>query len=161
MRKRRIRNFNPQRDKITNKSQRPISDERTGKQAGFAQDLEPVASAEHKLAGSRIADHRPHDGRETRDRTAPEIIAVGKTARQNNRVVLAKGRFFVPDKIGLQTFDAVDSGDTILVAIGTGELNDCEFHADLMGGCARALFLMIIVHHERSMDHSWDPAEKR
>ena len=67
----------------------------------------------------------------------------------------------MPDVICLQTLDAIDSRDAILVAVRTGKLNDRELHLDLMGDTARALLLMIIVHYKRGMNNSRDPAEQR
>ena len=77
------------------------------------------------------------------------------------RVELAQRRFFVPDVFGAQSLESVDRRDTILIAIGPGKLNDSEFHFALMGQSARALFFMVIVHHQRRMDYSRDPSEQR
>ena len=67
----------------------------------------------------------------------------------------------MPKIIGLQTFNAVDAGDAILVAIGSGKLNDGELHVDLAGQAAGALFFMIIVYDQGCVNHSWNPTEQR
>ena len=113
----RIRNFNAQSDQFANKSKRTIANERAGKKAGFAQNLETVAGAEHELSRAGIVYYCFHDWRETRDCAATQIIAVGKTSRQNDRIVVSKRSFFVPDIIRLQPFDAVDAGNAVLIAI--------------------------------------------
>jgi len=66
----------------------------------------------------------------------------------------------VPDVISLQTFDAVDARNAILVAVGTGKLDDGKLHVDLMGDCPRALFLMIIVYDQCGMNNSRYPAQQ-
>src|SRR5207247_2051996 len=144
-----------------NKPKRAIAHQRARKQACFAQDLKTVARSEHELARARIANHRLHNRRKTSDRAAAQIIAVSETARQDDRVVIAERCFFVPEVIGLQTLNAVDAGDTILVAIGTWKLNDGKLHVDLVSHVPGALFFMIIVHHETRVNHSWNPTEQR
>ena len=125
-----IRNLNAQGHEIADKSKRAISDQRAWKKAGFAQDLKTVTCSQHKLARARVANHCFHDRREASDRAAAQIVAVGKTARQNNRIVIAQRSLFVPNVIGLEPFDTVNSRDAILVAIGTGKLDDGELHVE-------------------------------
>ena len=43
--------------------------------------------------------HRGHDRRETRDRAAAEVIAVGKAARQHDEIVAREAGFLVPDVV--------------------------------------------------------------
>ena len=83
-----------------------------------------------------------------------------RTARQDDRIVIAQRRFFVPNIIGLKARDAVNARDAILITIRAGKLNDRELHVDLMGDATSALFLMIVIHHERGMDYSRNPAEQ-
>ena len=65
----------------------------------------------------------------------------------------------MPDVFGVQAFDSVDTGDAILVAVGTGELNDSELHS-LMGEALGPLFLVIIVHDQRRMNDAGNPTEQ-
>jgi len=67
----------------------------------------------------------------------------------------------VPDVISLQTFDAVDARNAILVAVGTGKLDDGKLHVDLMSQSFGALFFVIIIHHQCGVNNSRDPAEQR
>src|SRR5213082_1726269 len=97
----RIRNFYPKRDHLADKTKRAVPHERAREQAGFAQNLETVARAEHEFSCPRVADYRLHDRRETRDRTTAQIVAVSEPARQNDRIVIAQRHFFVPDVISL------------------------------------------------------------
>src|SRR2546430_1167053 len=62
------------------------------------------------------------------DSTAAEIIAVGKSARQHDRIETVHGRFLVPNIIRAQSRDAVQGRETILIAIRSWKLNDREFH---------------------------------
>ena len=71
-----------------------------------------------------------HDRRKARNRTAAQIIAVGKSAGQHNRVETLERVLFVPDVFGTQAFDAVYSGNAILIAVGPGKLNDGKLHSD-------------------------------
>ncbi len=77
-----------------------IAQQRAGQQAGFHQNLEAVADAEHQAAIGRELLHRAHDGRETRDGAAAQIIAVGKSAGQNDGVDVAEIGGIVPDEFG-------------------------------------------------------------
>ena len=66
----------------------------------------------------------------------------------------------MPDVISLQTFDAVNTRDAILIAVRAGKLDDGELHVDLMSDRPRALFLMIIVHDQCGMNDSRYPAQQ-
>jgi hypothetical protein len=67
----------------------------------------------------------------------------------------------VPDILSLQTVDAVNASNAILVAVGTGKLDDRKLHVDLMSQSPGALFFMIIIHHQCGMNNSRDPTEQR
>jgi hypothetical protein len=53
-----------------------------GKQAGFDQNLEAVADAQHQAAIRRELANRAHDRRELGDGAAAQIIAIGEAAGQ-------------------------------------------------------------------------------
>jgi hypothetical protein len=104
-----------------------ISDERARQQAGFAEDLEAIANAEHQRAARGFRFHRLHDGRELGDRAAAEIIAKRKPARQHDEIVAADGLILVPDVIGCEAALLQRDG-AILIAVRSGEANDGGFH---------------------------------
>ena len=118
-------------DHVTNKPERAVSHQRARQKTGFAQYLEAVARAEHELAGARVADHRLHYGRKSSDRSTAEIIAVRESARQHDGIEIIERSFLVPDVFGLQSINPINRRDTILVAVGTGKLNDGKVHGDL------------------------------
>ena len=76
--------------------QRPVPDERAGQQPRLAQDLEPVADAEHRTAALGEGAHLVHDGGEPRDRARAQVVAVGEPARQDDRVDAAQVVLGVP-----------------------------------------------------------------
>ena len=76
-----------------------IADQRAGQQAGFDQDLESVADAEHQPAiGGEFLD-RLHHGREFGDGAAAQVIAVGEAAGKDDGIDIAERGGIVPDKL--------------------------------------------------------------
>src|SRR5581483_10260745 len=70
-----------ERDVTTDERERRVRSEHAGQQAGLAEDLKAVADPEHRSAvGGELRD-RSHDRREAGNRTAAEVVAVGKAAR--------------------------------------------------------------------------------
>jgi len=59
-----------------------------------------------------------------------KIIAVCESAWQHDGIEIIERSFFVPDVFRLQSVKTINRGDTILVAVGTGELNDSKLHGD-------------------------------
>src|SRR5215472_10224445 len=126
----RIIYLNARSDHVTNKPERAVPHERARQKTGFAQDLKPVARSEHELAGERGADDCFHYGRKPSDGSAAKIIAVCESARQHNGIEIIERSFLVPNVFGLQSIKPINRGDTILVAVGTGKLNDGKLHGD-------------------------------
>src|SRR5690606_19456175 len=63
-----------------------VANESAGQQPGLAQHLESVADAENGQAVLGSVDHGLHDRRESRDGTAPEVIAVREPAGNDDSV---------------------------------------------------------------------------
>src|SRR6478752_4287817 len=105
-----------------------IPNQRPGKQPDLAQNLEAVARPNHELPLPRLLYHAGHDRRKSGNGAAAEIIAVGKTARQHNRVESVERPVLVPDVFGSDAGNSVQCSQTILVAIRSGKLDHCEFH---------------------------------
>jgi hypothetical protein len=113
----RIIYFQARRDHVTDEAERTIPHERAGQETGFAQNLEPVARAEHKLAGMRVTYYGSHYWRKASDSAATKIIPIRKSSRENDRVKIVERCLFVPDIFGLESSDFVNCGDAILIAI--------------------------------------------
>jgi hypothetical protein len=109
------------------KMQIAIAHERAGQQVRFAQNLETVADAQHKLAALRCFDDRFHHWRKSRDRSAPQVIPVRETTGQDNQIVLGDGVVLVPDVFGCYP-QVSEREEAILVTIRAWETNDSGFH---------------------------------
>ena len=67
-----------------------IAHQRARQQAGFHQNLEPVADAQHQPACGRELLHRAHHRRELGDGAAAQVIAIGEAAGQNHGIHVAQ-----------------------------------------------------------------------
>src|SRR5256885_433360 len=84
-------------DPLTSKLARRISEERAGKQAGFLQDLKPIADTQHQPAPIRKVGNRLHHRRETGNRAAAQVVTVGKPARQHDQFQIVESTLAVVD----------------------------------------------------------------
>jgi hypothetical protein len=130
VRKWRVIYLNARSDHVTNKPKRAVSHQRARQKTGFTQDLKPVARPEHELAGARVANHCFHYGRKPRDGSTAKVVAVCESAGQHDGIEIIERSFLVPNVFGLQAIKPINRPDTVLVAIGTGKLNDGELHGD-------------------------------
>ena len=111
---------------LADEVQRAIANQRAGKQARFAQDLESIADPEQELAGRGVLLHRLHDRRKPGDGPATQVIAIGKAAGQDDEIVTGDGSFLVPDIIGGDAKFS-ECEDTVLIAIGAWEADNGSF----------------------------------
>ncbi len=65
---------------------------------------------------------RGHDRRETRDRAAAQVIAIGETARQHDRAITGQGVFLVPDQLGIHPEHVTHRVKRVGIAVGAGKL---------------------------------------
>jgi hypothetical protein len=79
-------------------AKRLVPQQRTGQQAGLAEDLEAVADPEHEPARSGELARRRRRRREARDRAAAEVVAVREAAGQDDRVEIRQLVLLVPDR---------------------------------------------------------------
>src|SRR6266566_1138531 len=105
--------FHAHRHHVADESQRAVSHERTGQKPGFAQNLKPVARAEHELASMRVTDYCAHNGRKARNSAATKVIAIRESTRQHNRVEIIERRFLVPDIFSVQSVESVNRRQAI------------------------------------------------
>ena len=63
-----------------------VPHEDAGEQAGLAEDLEPVADAEHGDAGGGPFGDRAHDRRARGDGPGAQIVAIGEAAGEDDEI---------------------------------------------------------------------------
>src|SRR4051812_21442931 len=88
--------LNARRHDVANESLRAIPDQRAGQETRLAENLEAVAGAHDEFASCGLLHHCAHDRRETRDRAAPQVIAIREAAWQDDRVEAFQRMFLVP-----------------------------------------------------------------
>src|SRR5205085_8602975 len=108
--------------------QLPVPHQSARKKSDLAQNLEAVAGTDNQFSVPRFLHHTGHDWGEARNRAAAQIIAKGKTARQNDGVESSQRRFLVPDVFRTNAGDPLQRRQTILIAIRTWKLDYREFH---------------------------------
>ena len=127
-RERRIERFGAQPHFAADEFQISVAHQRAGQQAGFDQNLEAVADAQHQAAVRRELPHRRHDGRKLRDRAAAQIVAIGESAGQDHRIDIAQGWRIVPDEFRRLAQILVHRKPRIVIAITAGKDNNAKFH---------------------------------
>src|SRR5207302_920478 len=78
-------------------------------------------------AGGKLL-HCLHHRTEPRDGAATEVIAVAESTRHNDGVRVAERRFLVPEIARRVAQHVAQRVDCVLVAVGSGELEDGEVH---------------------------------
>ena len=105
-----------------------IAHEGTWQQAGFAEDLEAVADAEHEATGSGKALHGLHDRREVRDGTGAQVVAIGETAGDQDGIATFQVFGLMPEHGDRLVRNLLDDVVGVVVAVGAREDEDAEFH---------------------------------
>ena len=77
-----------------------IAHEGAGQEARFGDDLEAIADAQNLEAFCGLGADIRHDGRARGDGAAAQIIAIGKTAGDDDEIDLGQFRIGVPDGNG-------------------------------------------------------------
>ena len=127
---RRIGRLHPQRHRPADEFQPAIAHQRARQQPSFHQNLESVAHAQHQPARGRELLHRVHHRRKLGDGAAAQVIAVSKTARQNDCVQIAERRLIVPDIFNRLPKVLTHRVKRVVVAVAAGKNNDSESHDD-------------------------------
>jgi hypothetical protein len=108
-----------------------VAHHRTWKQTSLQQNLEPVTDAQnHSAALGEFLD-RLHHRRKTRDRSRTQVIAISKTAWQDNGVTICEILRLMPNEFNGLVQNVPDGVKRVVVAIGPGENDDSEFHCAL------------------------------
>ncbi len=119
---------------VADEAQIGVAHQDAGQEAGFAQDLEAVADAEHESALSGVRPHRVHDLGPPGDRAAAQVIAIGEAARQHDEVGAARQLALgVPDRRDPGAGLAQRPRD-VAVAVRAGEDDDGGFHGQASAG---------------------------
>ena len=100
-----------------------VADERAGQEVRFAEHLKAVADAEDGHAFPSLFDDFPHDGRCRGDCTTAQVVAVGESPRDDDRVDAMQFAVLVPQGNGLAASEA-HCARRILVVEGAGEGDD-------------------------------------
>ena len=77
-----------------------VADKRAGQESGFAQDLKSVAATEHKAAVVCEAFNGPHYWRVCSNRTASQMVAVGESTGEQNRIEIFDRGLAMPNIFG-------------------------------------------------------------
>jgi len=86
-------------DVVADVVQVAVAYQRAGQKPRLAENLEAVADAEHQAAARGHLLDRRHDGREARQGTRAQVVAVGEAAGDDDRVVGTEVRVAVPDEV--------------------------------------------------------------
>jgi hypothetical protein len=105
-----------------------VAHQRSRQQSGLTQNLEAIADAENQPAAIRELADRFHDWRKFRDRPSPEIVAKSESSGDNNGVTVLQVMRIMPEESDGLFRNVRDSPVGIVIAVGTGENNDAEFH---------------------------------
>ena len=129
--------LNAQAHEPADELERFVPQERAGEETGFGEDLEAVADADHELSPLGLFSHGIHHGRESRNRSRPQVVAVAEPAGENEAVELRDVPLFVPDEFRVFLKNVLQDPVTIIIAIRTGENDYTEFHYELAAGSWR------------------------
>ena len=81
-----VRGFDAEVRGTADEFQRVVTDERSGEESGFGENLEAIAEAHDEATSVSEFLHGADDGRELRDGAAPEVVSVAETTGENDRV---------------------------------------------------------------------------
>src|SRR5438270_10618064 len=87
--KRRGRVFHADVHVAADEAQSFVAHQRAGEKPGFAKDLKAITNSEHEASGTGEARDGVHYGREAGDCPSAQVVAIRKTARQDDRVKAA------------------------------------------------------------------------
>src|SRR5665213_1918257 len=115
---------------LARKFQRFVPNEHAWQESALAEYLKSVADTKHRAAFVRIANNIAHDWREPRDGARPQIIAIGKSARQNDEIDIFPNRIgFMPNEFGIRLAEHKLHGvHRVVIAIRAGENDDAGSH---------------------------------
>ena len=96
-----------------------------GQQTGFGEHLESVANSDDRAPGAgEVLDGR-HHWRKPGNCARTEVIAMGKTTREDERAHVAHRLVAVPDHLGLGS-QAAERLEHVELAVGAREQDDAD-----------------------------------
>ncbi len=131
IRERRVVVFHSYLYRLANILQSDVAHEGAGEKPGFTQNLEAVADAEDEAAGVGELAHGFHDGRELGDGAGAEVVAIGEAPGNDDGIAVLEIVRVVPEESYGLFGDVLDAPESIVIAVGTGENYDAEFHISL------------------------------
>ena len=126
---RRVRRLHPQMQVAADVSLACVAHQRAGQQPRLAQNLESVAYAHHQSARVGKLPHALHDRRKARDRPGPQVVAIGKSARDQDCVAAFQVVRLMPQIRHRRAHHRAECVVRILIAVGTGKHQNAELHS--------------------------------
>src|SRR5579872_664814 len=124
-----VRVLYAQMDRLADKLQPPISDQRPRQQMRLAEDLEAVADSEHITAEIGVVADSIHYRRKAGDGPGPQIVAIREATRQDQAVVSLDASLLMPYVVHGLTQNVLDHMISVLIADGSRKADDTEFHS--------------------------------
>ncbi len=120
--------FDAEGRSIADEVQSGIAGEGSGEESSLGQDLEAVADAEDGFTGVGMVDSGAQGGGEAGDRTAAQVVAVAKSAGNDDDIDVTEIAVLVPDHLGGLAEEALGDPLDVAIAVGAGEDDDAKFH---------------------------------
>jgi hypothetical protein len=122
--------LDPESDRAGNEMKMLVPDQRAGEQAGFTENLKPVADAEDRPTGMGVLLNRGHDRTEPRDGAAAEVVTVTESTGQDDDFYVRESGVSMPDRDSLSTCpNDGPAGFRLAVAAGVTDDGDSNHQA--------------------------------
>ena len=128
---RRVGLLDPDVHVLAVKLQVAVAEHRAGEESRLAENLEAVADAQDRAAGSDEVADGGHHRREPGDRAGAQVVAVREAARQHHDVGAVEARLLVPDELRLLPEHVLHGVIRVVIAVGSWKNDDAEFHGQL------------------------------
>ena len=125
---RRVRRFHADVHLAAHKAHSSIPLKHAGQQSRFAENLETVADAEDEAPAAREFFHRAHHRRKPRDRPGAQIIAIRKSAGQQDRVKTVYFFGLVPQEFDRLVENFAERVPGVVIAIRARKHDHPKFH---------------------------------
>ncbi len=125
---RRVRGFHANVHLLADESHSGIALQHAGQQTRLAENLETVANAEDQAPAAREFFHRAHHRRKPRNRARAQVIAVGKSAGQQDRVKPVHFFGLMPQEFNRLVENFAERVLGVVVAIRARKHDHTEFH---------------------------------
>src|SRR6266702_5865495 len=111
-----------------------IAHQSAGQKTGFAENLKTIANAEHQASGPGETRNGVHHRREAGNRAGAQVIAVREATGQNDGVKAGEVLRLMPNEFGRGVKDFAYRMQRIVIAIGSREYDNTNFHRDAAPG---------------------------